>query len=205
MTRVKICGVTTEGDADAIVGLGVELIGINLVASSARCVSFEQARRLVAAVRGRAEVVLVVADRDPGELGSLKRELGADALQLHGDEPPEVLAQLDAADYKALRIATARDVARAAAYGGQRLLVDAKVPGLLGGSGRVFDWELVRELARERCLLLAGGLTPNNVLGALESVDPWAVDTASGVELRPGVKDLQRVERFVARVRAGLA
>ena len=204
MTRIKVCGVTTESDADAIVALGVELIGINLVPSSPRCVRFEQARRLVAAVHGRAEVVLVVADRNPTELRSLKRELGADSLQLHGEEPPEVLEVLDAVDYKALRIATADDVARAAAYGGKRLLVDAKVPGTLGGSGRVFDWGLVRELAHERQLLLAGGLKPENVSDAIETVHPWGVDTASGVELQPGVKDLQRVERFVERVRAGL-
>ncbi len=202
MTRVKICGVTTPDDADAIVSLGVELIGINLVPSSERCVGVEQARRLVEAIRGRAEVVLVVAERAANELRSLKRELGADSLQLHGNELPETLAQLDASDYKALRIANTADVRQAAAYGGERLLVDAKVPGELGGSGRVFDWELVRGLARERHLLLAGGLTPENVGSAIESVRPWAVDTASGVELRPGVKDLARVELFVRRVRS---
>lgn len=199
VTRVKVCGVTRVEDAVFAVEAGVSLIGLNFVPTSPRCVTIEQAQQLVAAVAGRAEVVAVVANLEWSQMAALRAEVGVDTLQLHGDEPPELFRSLSANDYKAIRIADATDVALARRYPGQRLLVDAKVPGLLGGSGHVFDWRLVADLAKERNLILAGGLTPDNVQAAVSQVQPWAVDVASGVESAPGRKNPEKVVSFLRR------
>jgi len=199
VTRVKVCGVTRVEDAVFAVDAGVALIGLNFVPSSPRCVTIEQAQKLVAAIAGRAEVVAVVANLAWSQMAALRAEVGVDTLQLHGDEPPEVFRSLSANDYKAIRVADATDVALARRYPGQRLLVDAKVPGVLGGSGHVFDWRLVAELAKERSLILAGGLTPDNVEAAVTQVRPWAVDVASGVEAAPGKKSSEKVVSFLRR------
>jgi phosphoribosylanthranilate isomerase len=123
-------------------------------------------------------------------------------LQLHGDETPEDVEALLPPAFKAVRVATAGDVAKARAMPGEYVLVDAKVDGELGGTGHAFDWSLVVDLARHRRLVLAGGLTPDNVARAIEKVRPWCVDVASGVEVAAGVKDAMRVAAFVAAARS---
>lgn len=200
-TMVKVCGITQPDDAEMVVALGADLIGLNFVPTSPRCVNLEQSRRIVAAVNGRAEVVGVVANLDVASLEELRSAAGLDSLQLHGDEPPEVFAQLSHNDYKAVRVSDEQDVRLARRYPGSRILVDAKVAGLLGGSGHTFDWNLVVDLARERSLLLAGGLTPTNAGAAVAVVQPWAIDVASGVERAPGIKEERRVRDLIQAVR----
>lgn len=195
--HVKICGVTTVADAVAIADLGASAIGLNFVPSSRRRVDIVTGRAIADAVRGRVLVVGVIADLPLGDARTLLVDAGLECLQLHGDEPPDALAPLLPHAYKALRIGDASDVARARTYAGDYLLVDAKVPGELGGTGHAFDWSLVTELARERRLTLAGGLRPDNVAEAIRQVRPWCVDVAGGVESAPGVKDLALVEAFV--------
>jgi phosphoribosylanthranilate isomerase len=200
---IKICGITTVDEARLVARSGVDAIGVNLVPSSKRRVDDETARAIASAVRGEVEVVAVVADLPPDELVTLGARLGVDSVQLHGSEPPEALERLLPRAYKALRIATAADVELASGYGGSRLLVDAKVDGTLGGTGHVFDWSLVRGLARARSLVLAGGLTPDNVALAVVEVRPFGVDTASGVEgSDPRRKDPGKVLRFVEAARS---
>jgi phosphoribosylanthranilate isomerase len=195
--RVKVCGITTPDDADACVALGVDWLGLNFVPSSPRCIDLAIAASIRDAVRGRVELVGVVADGTEAELAALRRDAGLDYLQLHGDEPPELLQRLGPHAFKALRIGTDADVSEAERYPGL-LLVDAKVAGALGGTGRTVDFTLVAPLARTRRLLLAGGLGPGNVAAAVRAVRPWGVDVASGVERSPGVKDLDAVRAFVA-------
>lgn len=204
-TKIKVCGVTSVGDAVMVVEAGIELLGLNFVPTSPRAIDVPMARAIVQAVGTRVEIVGVVANRSASELNELRRRIGLHAWQLHGDEPPELFSQLSAVDFKAVRIAQASDVDVARSYRGQRILVDAKVQGVLGGSGHTFDWRLVRELSQERQLLLAGGITPDNVAQAIDAVRPWGIDTASGVELAPGEKDAEKVRALVARVREGIA
>jgi phosphoribosylanthranilate isomerase len=181
-------------------------VGVNLVPSSKRRVSEELARAIALAVGARVEVVAVIADYDPPALPSLRQRLGVSSLQLHGSESPELLATLLPAAYRAVRIGSAADVARARAYGGTRLLADAKVEGSLGGTGHAFDWSLVSELARERPLIVAGGLTEDNVGAAVMRLSPFGVDTASGVENGdPRRKDPGKMARFVAAARRAFA
>ena len=204
MTAIKVCGVTCVEDAELAIGCGVDAIGVNLIPSSRRLVELSTARAIAQAAYGRAEVVGLVADLSVSELLELRDAAQLDLLQLHGDEPPERLAAVLPAAYKAVRIGGAEDVALAARYGGERILVDAKVEGHLGGTGVSFDWALVKQLAQERCLVLAGGLNPDNVERALREVKPWGVDVASGVQLegQPRRKDLDELRRFVEAVRS---
>ncbi len=201
---VKVCGVTTASDADACAALGVDWIGLNFVPSSPRRIDVAAARRIRDAVRGRAELVGVVADLDEAALLALRVAAGLDHLQLHGDEPPELVRRLAPFAFKASRVGSAADVADAERYEGL-LLVDAKVPGALGGTGRTVDFALVAPLARARPIVLAGGLLPANVADAVRAVAPWGGDVASGVERSPGVKDLDAVAAFVARAREARA
>lgn len=200
--RVKICGVTTVADGVACARLGANAVGVNLVPGSPRRVSVERARAIARAARAAGILVVgVVADLEVDATRALRREAELDCLQLHGDETPATLDALLPAAYKAVRVGSAEDVARARAFGGEVLLVDAKVDGALGGTGEAFDWSLVRDLARERRLILAGGLRPDNVARAARAVGPWGVDVASGVERAPGVKDLDAVRAFIAEAR----
>jgi phosphoribosylanthranilate isomerase len=154
-------------------------------------------------VGDRADLVAVVADRSDGDLTELRERTGITWLQLHGNETPDVLGAVLPHAYKGVRIATAADVDEARRFSGERLLVDAKVKGELGGTGHVFDWQLVVELAVERPIVLAGGLTPENVAEAVRIARPFGVDVASGVEGKdPRRKDPERLRRFVAAARA---
>ena len=199
---IKICGVTTVADAELAVRAGADAVGVNFVPSSKRRVEEEMARDIVRAVGTRAEVVGVVADWPADALVALRARLGLGSVQLHGSESPEALARLLPGAYRAARIATSADVDEARRFGGTRLLVDAKVPGTLGGTGHTFDWALVAALARDRALVVAGGLTPENVGAAVAAVRPYGVDTASGVEGDdPRRKDADKVARFVDAAR----
>lgn len=201
--HVKICGVTSVTDATACSDLGASAIGLNFVPSSPRRVSKERAREIVDALRGsKVLVVGVVADLELEEMRTLVRDVDLGCLQLHGDEAPSTLAPLLPHAYKAVRVAGADDVLLARTFGGDHILVDAKAGSALGGTGTTFDWTLVKELARDRKLTLAGGLHPGNVAHAIREVEPYCVDVASGVELTPGVKDLDAVREFVAQARA---
>lgn len=200
MTWIKICGVTNLADAEHVVRSGADAIGLNFVHGSKRRISLDDARPIVQAVKGRIELVAVVANPTDREVTELN-ELGMDFLQLHGDEPPARVSRLLPRAFKAVAIEDAADARRAAGFPGERLLVDTKVAVASGGTGKVFDWQLVTDLTKTRQLILAGGLTPKNVAAAVRVLGPWGVDTASGVELVPGVKDAELVTAFVRAVR----
>ena len=200
---VKICGIATLEDASCAVDAGADAIGLNLVAGSPRRIEPSLARSIARAVAEKVTPVAVVAIQTEAEARKLREETGISWLQLHGREPPDLLAALLPDAFKAVRIGDARDVTEAGAYAGDRLLADAKVTGALGGSGKTFDWSLVSALAAERRLVLAGGLTAENVAEAIVAVRPWGVDTASGVEQpgNPRRKDPARILAFVRAAR----
>lgn len=183
---------------------GASAIGINLWTGSPRFVDETTAREIALAVTAAGALAVgVVVDRTAPDMLALRERLALGCLQLHGDEPPEALAPLLPHAYKAIRIASGDDVARADEYPGEHVLVDAKVAGAIGGTGQTFDWSLVASLARRRKLTLAGGLTPENVAEAIRVVSPYCVDVASGVEVtgQPRRKDPARVAAFVAATR----
>jgi phosphoribosylanthranilate isomerase len=204
MTWIKICGVTNPDDAEHVVRSGASAIGLNFVFGSKRRISLEQARLIVERVQGRIELVAVVADPTDSEVKTLRDDLGIAWLQLHGQEPAARVTRLLPRAFKAVAIEDAADARKALSYPGERLLVDTKVSGVSGGTGKVFDWQLVTGLVRERELIVAGGLTPKNVAAAVRVLAPFGVDVASGVELAPGVKDPELVTAFVLAVRSAV-
>jgi phosphoribosylanthranilate isomerase len=198
--RIKICGVTTAAQADACIALGADMIGLNLIAASPRHVDLGRARAIADAAQGRAEIVGVVADLAAPELERHRVEARLDRLQLHGEEPPELVIALAPFAFKALRVGSIADLAQVDLYPGL-LLVDARVPGKLGGTGVSVDPALVAPLARRREVLLAGGLTEANVAARIQAVRPFGVDVAGGVERAPGDKDLDKVAGFIREAR----
>lgn len=203
MIRIKVCGITSIEDAEACLDLGVDVIGINLVPQSPRAVSVGEARAIAEAIGDRGRLVLVVANRSANQLRELREATTIDWLQLHGDEPIDLVESLLPYAYKAVRIGGVEDVELARRQPGELLLVDAKVEGMLGGTGKAPPFDLVAPLARERKLVLAGGLHPDNVADAIGAVRPFGVDVASGVERagEPRRKDKARIEAFVRAVR----
>jgi phosphoribosylanthranilate isomerase len=200
MVRVKICGVTSLEDARMCLDAGADAIGLNFWARSARRVDEGVAREIVRALAGQTLFVGVFVDSSADEVSRVREQVGLDCVQLHGDEPPEMLAQFLPHAYKAVRV-RGDVLAAVRAYPGEHVLLDAYVAGLPGGTGATFDWNLARAVAAERKLTLAGGLTPANVRSAVETVEPYCVDVASGVESAPGVKDAALVRAFVLNAR----
>ncbi len=210
--RVKICGLTRVEDALVAVDAGADLIGMIFYPPSPRHVSLTRARTMVRAVRATGvpvRIVGVTVNAPKWLLHALLEEVGVDWVQCHGDEPPDRVAALRGRGFKAVRL-TKATLEESAAFldigpaDGPHLLVDAAVPGAYGGTGHRADWKAAALLARQGPILLAGGLTPENVMAAIRQVRPWGVDVSSGVELRPGQKDPARVRAFIARVRAAV-
>lgn len=198
---IKVCGITSVEDARLVADAGASAIGLNFAAVSPRVISPELGREIVRAVGARVEWVGVFVNQSPDEVRRIQELVGLDWVQLHGSETPEQLAECGERAWKALRIRDAADVAEAERYGGARILVDAKSDLGWGGTGHTFDWRLIETLNAERRLILAGGLTPDNVASAVAQVQPWGVDTASGVEETPRKKNPQLVREFVRAAR----
>jgi len=209
-TRIKICGVTLPDDAARAAAAGADFVGLNFWPKSKRFVARERAALLAAAVRGAgaAQVVGVFVDADTDDVAAVMREVDLDLIQLHGGETPEeVMAVARASNrplWKVIAAGAPSDLDRMESWPVEAILLDTPTPGR-GGSGQTFDWALAREAKRRypaRKLVLAGGLTPDNVGDAIASLAPWAVDVASGVEAAPGIKDPAKLAAFVAAVRA---
>jgi len=196
---VKVCGVRTVAQARHAEACGADAIGLNLHPPSARFVPPDQAADIAASVG--LEVVVVVVDRSATELAALVAEVRPDTVQLHGSEGPALAAALAVPAYRAFRAhAGVEDEIRA--WGPDRFLLDAHVPGLPGGTGRRVDEALACRCASLGALVLAGGLRPDNVAAIASRVRPFGVDAASGLESSPGVQDPDRVRAFVAAARS---
>ena len=205
MTFVKICGITSVEDALLAIAAGADALGLNFVPSSKRVVDIATAAHIAASVGDLVELVAVVADRSADELEGLREATGIRWLQLHGAETPADLEAVQPEAFKAVAIGDSSDIARAATYGGERLLLDAKSPkGELGGTGVRFDWSLAKPLVESRQVILAGGLYPDNVSEAIRTLKPFGVDVASGVELaqNPRKKHEGLLRSFVYAVRS---
>jgi phosphoribosylanthranilate isomerase len=206
MTKIKICGIKTITDALAAMDAGADMIGFNFYPKSPRYVEVGMCRNIMSVVRqdGRAKSVGVFVNASVAEILATMDTLGLNLAQLHGDETVEMLNQLDGKGFKAFRgVADVETDKRMITDGAPGFLVDAAVKGVYGGSGVTADWDGAAELAKKYPLLLAGGLTPENVAEAVRRVKPWGVDVASGVESAPGEKDPSKMKAFVQAVRDG--
>jgi len=204
MTKIKICGIKTITDALAAMDAGANMIGFNFYPKSPRYVEVGMCRNIMSVVRqdGRAKSVGVFVNASVGEILATMDTLGLNLAQLHGDETVEMLNQFNGKAFKAFR-GIPESVDGFARSESPAFLVDASVKGVYGGSGVTADWNGAAELAKKYPLLLAGGLTPENVAEAVGQVKPWGVDVASGVESAPGEKDASKMKAFVQAVRDG--
>lgn len=213
MFRVKICGVTTTADAELAAGLGADALGLNFYPRSPRFITEAQARAILGALPAAVEAVGLYVNEAPNHVWREAGRLGLRTVQLHGDHaevvpaaPPRCVPAFpvrDAASLSAITAYLAR--LRAAGVVPAAILVDAHVPGRHGGTGQTAPWHLLIDFDPGVPLILAGGLTPENVASAIRAVRPWGVDVASGVESAPGVKDAEKLRRFIAEARAALA
>jgi len=198
---VKICGVTSLDDALAAADAGADAIGFNLWPRSKRYAPLDGARAIARAVAGRVERFGVFVDPTVEEVEAAFAAGAIDVAQLHGDEPGDFCARFSGRYVKALRLAGERSLDDLAKYDCDRFLVDAPFAGY-GGSGTLVDEELAKRAVARARVILAGGLTADNVAGLIARVSPWGVDVASGVERAPGKKDHEKVRRFVAAAKA---
>jgi phosphoribosylanthranilate isomerase len=202
-TRIKICGITSQADAGAVVDAGADAVGLVFYAGSPRAVTVEQAARIARVVPPFMSVVALFVDEPADSIRRIVESVPINLIQFHGEEPRDFCEQFHRPWIKALRVQTGSDlVARCAAYeGASGVLLDSWQEGVPGGTGRTFDWSL----ARKRLplpVVLAGGLDESNVADAIALLQPWAVDVSGGVEQSPGRKDAGKIKRFVAAVRA---
>ncbi|MCU0705406.1 MAG: phosphoribosylanthranilate isomerase [Fimbriiglobus sp.] len=210
MTRIKICGITTPADAELLAELGVEAVGLNFYHKSPRCVAPERAGELVKHLGPFVATVGVFVTNDYSTVYWTCEtfKLGLRAVQTYSDSPP-ALPLAPFAHIPAFRVKDSSDLAHiqqfVIACRPAAVLVDSFVTGEMGGTGHRAPWELLVGFDPGVPLILAGGLTPDNVAEAIRLVKPWGVDVASGVEASPGRKDPSKVRAFVAAVRGSFS
>ncbi|SDU88744.1 phosphoribosylanthranilate isomerase [Pseudomonas mucidolens] len=200
--RSKICGITRMEDALAAVEAGADAIGFVFYAKSPRAVTAQQARAIIAGLPPFVTTVGLFVNASACELNETLDAVPLDLLQFHGDETPEQCEGYHRPYIKALRVKAGDDIAASCAVyaGASGILLDAYVEGVPGGTGQAFDWSLIPK-GLNKPIILAGGLSADNVAQAIAQVRPYAVDVSGGVEQSKGIKDHARIHAFMQAVR----
>lgn len=203
MTLVKICGITNLADAHAAVAAGADALGFNFYKPSPRYLTPESARAIVNTLPNSILTVGVfVNEPSPDAVRVVADQAGVKAVQLHGDESPDYCRALNSV-IKTFSVSSDFDVTRIRAYEVDAVMLDTKDNRLHGGTGRVFDWSIAQQVSGLVAkLYLAGGLSPENVGEAIALVHPYAVDTCSALEDKPGIKNHERMRVFISAVRS---
>jgi phosphoribosylanthranilate isomerase len=201
--RVKICGITREEDAGSAVEAGAGALGFIFVPSSRRYITPADAGTIVRSLPPLVTTVGVFADAPRQDVLSAIRSSGISCLQFHGRESPEDMSGYPLPVYKAFRVSSNFDVSMLAAYPGPAYLLDAFAEGEAGGTGKSFDWQVALRAKQFGRIILAGGLTPENVSEAIRVVSPYAIDVSSGVEESPGVKSGEKIRALLEAVKVG--
>jgi phosphoribosylanthranilate isomerase len=203
MTLIKVCGITNLNDAHAAVASGADALGFNFYKLSPRYIAPESAREIIDTLPGSILTVGVfVNEESPEAVKAIANRSGVKAVQLHGDESPDYCRALNSV-IKNFSVSTSFDIEQIRAYEVDAIMLDTKDSRLHGGTGRVFDWSIAQQVSRVvPKLYLAGGLSPENVAGAIEMVHPYAVDACSSLEDKPGIKNHERMRIFVSAVRS---
>lgn len=206
MARVKICGVTNVSDAQRAADLGAWALGMVLWPGSPRRCARDEAARISAALRRRTELAGVFVDASLDTVARAADELGLTLVQLHGDEGPsycaEVARRTGCKVIKAVKVRTQADLRGLRSFHTDFHLLDSGSAVAPGGTGATWDWALIDELTGGVPVIASGGLNPDNVADAIRALRPYAVDTASGTESEPGVKDPAKLEAFFAAAAA---
>jgi phosphoribosylanthranilate isomerase len=202
ITEIKICGLTNLADARAALAAGADYLGFVLYERSPRYIAPGKLRRILDRLPGATRAVAVVVNARREFVEKLARDCRLHAVQLHGDERRADWLDMPLPVWRAMRLHHGRPQPAPASWPAARYVLDAAAPGRYGGSGRTADWAKATVMARRWAMMLAGGLTPDNVAEAIRTVRPLGVDTASGVEKAPGKKDPRKLAAFVQAVAA---
>ena len=202
-TRVKICGITRCQDAEFAAEMGVDAIGLVFFEASPRAVTIAQAKKIVAVLPPFVSVVALFVDAAASTVNDCLAALPIDILQFHGNESQEYCAQFSRPYLKAIRMREGIDLAaKAEIYDDAcALLLDSYQPGVQGGTGQTFDWSMIKKI--DKPIILAGGLTAENVGEAIKRVQPFAVDVSGGVEEEKGIKAQTKINAFMQEVKNG--
>lgn len=202
-TRVKVCGITQRQDAEIAIEMGADALGFVFYAASPRAVTIAQVKQIVSGLPPFVSIVALFVNADVKRVQDCLAELPIDILQFHGDESPEYCMLFNKPYIKAIRMQDGVELAAlSAAYDhASALLLDSYQLGTPGGTGQVFDWSMIEEIAKP--IILAGGLTVGNVADAIQQVQPYAVDVSGGVEREKGIKDKAKITAFMHEVKNG--
>ena len=202
-TRVKICGITRRQDAEFAVEMGVDALGLVFYPPSPRAISIAQAKEIVSGLPPFVSIVALFVDAEPEQVYACIKDLPMVLLQFHGNESAKYCEQFGRPYLKAIRVQVDTDLVRIASeyHSAAGILLDSYQPGVPGGTGKVFDWSLIKSINKP--LILAGGLNVDNVARAIEQVQPYAVDVSGGVEQAKGIKDKQKITAFMQEVANG--
>lgn len=198
--KTKICGITNLDDAKAAVKLGADIIGFNFYKPSPRYIEPEKAKDIIGKLPAFVDTAGIFVNADAQEIRDFTDPGLLNWVQLHGDETPEFCAQFNqwnVRTIKAARIKSPEDIEQAMQYHTFALLFDAFDPNLYGGTGKTFDWKMIKDCPRR--IFLAGGLNPDNIVEALK-VEVYCLDVCSGIESAPGIKDHQKMEQLFRNI-----
>ena len=199
MVKVKICGITNYEDAAHAVILGADYIGFNFYELSPRHVDESEVKRFIGRLPKNVKKVGVFANQNFNTVKKIVRNLDLDLIQLHGDETQDYCSKLKGETkkqiIKAFRIKGKGDIEKIKGYDADYLMFDANKEGMFGGTGRTFDWKIVKAINKP--FFLSGGLNPKNVKEAIRTAKPYAVDAASGIEINPRKKDYRKMKEFI--------
>ena len=201
MALVKICGITNLDDALFASEAGADALGFVFYKKSPRYVEPEKVRDIIKRLPPFVTTVGVFADQTEAEIKGIISETDIDIVQLHGEEPPEFCEGLNKRVIKAIRVRGMENLTEVKRYKACALLLDTYDRNLKGGTGKIFNWEIAREAKVFNKIIIAGGLTPDNVADAIKVVQPYAVDVSSGVEKQKGLKDHLKVKAFIYKVK----
>ncbi|MBQ0812170.1 phosphoribosylanthranilate isomerase [Roseovarius sp.] len=199
--RVKICGITRVEDAQIAVAAGTHSLGFVFYEPSPRYIEPYMAAEIISAIPPFVTTTALFVDADSAYVREVIAMTKVDLLQFHGEEPPEYCEQFDRPYIKALRMKPGIDLIQQAEYysSARAMLLDAYKPGIPGGTGESFEWSMIPDALRPH-IILAGGLTPDNVMQAIQKVMPYAVDISGGVEASKGIKDIHKIKYFFEEV-----
>ncbi len=202
MTRIKICGTTNLDDALIAVEAGADALGFIFVPNTPRYLHPDEAAKIIEELPPFITTVGLFVNAEQKEIDTIANNCSLDAIQLHGEEPPELCVTLNRRVVKAFRVKDESSLSRLHDYHVRAYLLDTYVKGTMGGTGKVFDWNLAVKAKQYGRIILAGGLNPDNIASAILQVRPYGVDVSSGVEVSPGRKDPAKIKAFIGAVRA---
>ena len=201
--KVKVCGMTSLKDALVAVEVGADAVGFIFYKKSPRSVTMKTVREIVLELPPFVDTVGVFVDETAEQINKIADYCNLDIIQLHGDESPTFCKKIRRKVIKAFRIKDMQSVKKLSSFQVSGFLLDTFSDNLHGGTGKVFDWNLALPAKKFGPVIMAGGLTPNNVQQAVRQIRPYGVDVCSGVESEPGIKDHKKVRAFLNNAKAG--